>query len=102
MECIRPETCCKISATKKSSKSITDVTVAAFNGAILMRGCRSSRLDVVSSLREQSVNLWGATQFTSQIHANVFVRRVTRAAMGGEPAIDELERRVFTGKGGTI
>ena len=76
MKGIGPETGRKHSTTKEIADGITNITVTAFNGAILVGGVRGSGFNTVASLSEEGMDLGRAAKFTTKIHADILVRSI--------------------------
>jgi hypothetical protein len=102
LESVGPEFGGKTGATQESTEGITNSTVGALAGTILMRGVGSSRLDGVASLLKQGNNIMALPKVAALVEAHILVGDIGREAMLSQPTIEEVDRGAFVAEGFTV
>ena len=91
---VRPESRAKSGAGEHSTECVANGLMGTLTRPILMGGIGTSKLDLISKIGESVANLVTFTEFTTTIHAYIFVG----ASSGGivsEPTVKPIDRRSF-------
>ena len=73
IEGVRPKLDIQISTSKKSSNSITNITVVPFHRAILMGYISSSRMNSKTMACKEISKIRAAIKFTALVHADILI-----------------------------
>jgi hypothetical protein len=92
-EGVRPKIGFQQYATQEGVDSIRDGPIRSLTTAELC-GCISrSRLDLISLVTEKIEDLLATPELTAEIEADILIKNVLAETMGGDPLIQEINRR---------
>ena len=96
IERVRPKRRAETGAGQHGAQGITDGLMGTFTRSILVGGVRASELGLIAKVGESIKDFAAAPKFSTTIHPNIFF--VTSGCIVGEPLIQPIHRRGFSGE----